>query len=367
MNILVFKSNRLGDAIVFLPVLQTLRRLHPDWTFTVVTGPGEAPLYIEDAIYTDPVVSAAPPRPAHAVRVLSVDRDALNESWRRPWRLAGWVRRVRNPRPDACLIGFDQGNVAHLLARASGARVRVGIRLPHISIPGSITHPVPAPADRRPAEWNWAMGRALLAALGANAAAWPATPPPPIIYPIGNVINHNHSPAPGGTLVHAGSSGPLSRWDLENFARVANILATTGEVTWIDRLETQTAALAPAVHRATPTSLREFIDLAARAKFFLGNNSGPMHVANALGLSGVVVTGLTAFGWDPYWYRIRWTVLRHPNLPCQPCQPADRVVPVCANMTAPLACLRHWQPDAVAAICRERIHEMDTRAVHSLP
>jgi hypothetical protein len=80
-----------------------------------------------------------------------------------------------------------------------------------------------------------------------------------------------------------------------------------------------------------------------------------MHLANALGLCGVVVTGSTARGWDPYWFRERWTVLRHPSLPCQPCERPNKVTSICANLAAPFACLRHWSAESVEAACRETL------------
>ncbi len=102
-----------------------------------------------------------------------------------------------------------------------------------------------------------------------------------------------------------------------------------------------------------PDSLRSFVTLLAGGDFYLGNNSGPMHLANALGLRGVVVTGSTARGWDPYWFHERWKVLRHPALPCQPCEQVTQVPRSCANLAQPLACLKYWSAAAVEAACRD--------------
>ena len=44
---------------------------------------------------------------------------------------------------------------------------------------------------------------------------------------------------------------------------------------------------------AGETSLREFIDLAAASTVFLSNDSGPMHIASALGVPLVTVFGAT--------------------------------------------------------------------------
>jgi ADP-heptose:LPS heptosyltransferase len=102
-------------------------------------------------------------------------------------------------------------------------------------------------------------------------------------------------------------------------------------------------------------SIGELSEWLAGADLFLGNNSGPMHLANAIGCHGVVVTGPSAAGWDPYWNRERWTVLRHPGLLCAPCEVPDRELAGCVNSESPMACLRYFTPGMVEAACRARL------------
>lgn len=339
MNIVIFKFNHLGDNLVFLPVVQTLRTIRPLWKITLLTTPNEAELY----------AVALPSK-----NILTAGKLQFDKCWRRPWELLAWWLRIRTRRPDACLISFDQANMAHLLARHSGARVRVGANLQHIRVNGSLTHETPQPSKQKPADWNWAMGRDLLVALDGPEAArdWPATPPPP---DLSHLIDHTARSTPHRIVIHAGSSRPMTRWAPEHFAAVAARLARTHEVVWIDRPETATIPLDPAIQREAPHSLRDLVTLLADATLFICNNSGPMHLANALGTPGVVITGLTALGWDPYWHRERWTVLRPANLACAPCELPNKVVLTCAHHEAPMACLRQWTPDTVETACRDRL------------
>jgi len=340
LKIVLFKFNHLGDSLVFLPVVQALRRLRPDWRLTLLTDRREAQLY-----------AAALP----ACDLLAGDKDRFDRSWRRPWELAAWFARIRARRPDACLVSFDQANTAHLLARYSGARVRIGASLEHIRIARSLTREIPLPAAARVADWNWAMGRALLAGLEGEAVAardWPATPPPPDLV---HLISRSEISAPRPIVIHAGSSRAITRWDADRFATVAARLARTHPVVWIDRPETAHTPLDPAVRRCATANLGELVSVLAGAALFLGNSSGPMHLANALGIPGVVVAGLTAVVWDPYWHREHWTVLRASDLPCAPCEPGHKVVRTCANTASPMACLLQLTPDLVEAACRARL------------
>jgi ADP-heptose:LPS heptosyltransferase len=336
MNLFIFKLNQLGDNVVFLPGLQALRARFPDWFFTMITTPPEKVLY-ENLTPAD--------------ELLTSTKTRFNSCWKRPWELAAWSSRVRARQPDACLVSFDQANVAHYLARRSGAKVRVGYKLPQIRLRHTLTHEVPMPKSGWVAEWNWEIARTV--ARVAGGVELPAVPPPPNLSHLFSVV-----PKPGvrsRIVVHAGASSDFTRWSQEKFVAVAARLARDHEVIWIDRPETAGAKPPRSVRRFAPESLSVFASLLASADLFLGNNSGPMHLANALGRRGVVVTGSTARGWDPYWHRDRWTVLRHPALPCQPCERPDKIPSVCANTKAQFACLHYWSEDAVETACRETL------------
>ena len=337
MNIVIFKFVQLGDNVVFLPVVQALRARLPDWRITLLTTPREAALYAAALPDSD---------------VLTAPQLRFNSSWQRPWEFVRWFTLVRARQPDACLVSFDQGNAAHLIVRHCGAPVRVGARIAHVRIGGSLTHDVPMPADGRVASWHWAMARALVQAHGI--ADWPEAPPAP---DLSHLIATHEVPARPRVVIHAGSNQAFTRWPLERFADVAARLARDGDVVWIDRPETSDAALPPAVQRVSPADLRELVTILASADLFLGNNSGPMHLANALGRPGVVVSGPTAHGWDPFWQRERWRVLRHPTLPCVPCEWSERyrLIRDCHLTHDRLACLRYWTADTVEAACREML------------
>lgn len=337
MNVLLVKLNHLGDNVVFVPVVQALRARCPDWQLTLLTTPNEAGLY---------------GGPLGPQEVVSCPKRAFDKSYRRPWRLARWIWEVRRRRPDACIVSFDQGTVAHLVAKLSGARIRIGGNLDFVRVSQSVTQEIPMPPDARPASWNWAMARALARALGREGG-WPEAPPPPdfsFLLPRREVVPAQRK----RVVVHAGAGKYLNRWPAERFAAVAASLARDFDVVWVDHEESAGAAPEGA-SRAVTQSVGGLAELLAGADLVLCNNSGPMHLASALGRPGVAVTGPSARGWDPYWHAERWTVLRHPDLSCAPCERPDRELECCANTASPLACLKYWTAQRVESICRERL------------
>jgi heptosyltransferase-2 len=337
MRIVVFKLNHLGDNVVFVPAIQALRERLPDAQITIVTTHRERELY---------------EGPLGPQEILLSQKQAFDKSYRRPWMLALWLLRIRARCPQACLVSFDQGTVAHLVAKHSGAKVRVGGNLDRIRVSDSLTEIIPIPADGRPVSWNWSMAKALSRTLG-DAAPWPEAPPPP---------NLSHllprGPKPKGSrkrvVVHSGASRAINRWPGKDFSAVASSLADDFEVVWITH--GGTTGTAPAGTISTPVdSLSEFSEWVAGSDLFLGNNSGPMHFANALGCSGVVVTGPSALGWNPFWYPERWTILRHPDLYCAPCEKPSVALEGCTNLETPMACLNYWSKEKVEDACRKRL------------
>ena len=331
MHLLIFKVNHLGDNVVFLPVVQTLRRLYPDWRLTVVTAPHVAALYRADV---------------KAAELLLAKPDRFNSAWQRPWELAAWAARFKARRFDAALVSYDQGSVAHWLAKFTGAPVRVGAAGLKIRLQNTLSQEVALAPDWSMAQWNWETTRALVARLDP-ANHWPATPPAP---DLSHLVQGIH-PQPGRIVVHAGSKQAHTRWPLERFVELADRLSRQFDVLWIDTPETRGAILPQRIARRETQTLADLVMGIAGAQLFVGNNSGPMHLASALGLQGVVISGPSAYAWDPAWHAAQFQILRTPGLACLPCEQGPFSPGRCLNAAEPMACLQRWSVEAVEAAC----------------
>ncbi|MFN0075283.1 MAG: glycosyltransferase family 9 protein [Prosthecobacter sp.] len=315
MTLLVFKVNQLGDNVVFLPVVQSLVAAHPDWRIVALTSPTAARLYEVCC-------------PQVELRVFETAK--FNGAWRQPWRLARMAAELRALQPDACLLGDDQGNVAHLLARLSGAKVSVGPQTPHVRLNALLHHREAVLGEESVASHNWRIA-GLLTKL-------------PLVMPAPDLSAFGRDES-GAIVIHAGASREYQRWPMRSFVELANRLAETHAVRWID--QGNETGLSGAVQRVKTNSLDELVRLIAGAKLFVGNNSGPMHIASACGTPGVILIGPSSPRWDPEWHRERFELLREPRLSCQPCDSATKPANRCLNLQAPMACLNRWSVDAV--------------------
>ena len=328
MNIGLFEVNQLGDNVVFLPVVQALRMKFPTWRIFLATTPTAAQLYDADV----------PPE-----RRLVIPLTDFRGAWRHPLRLSRLVMRVFSERLAASILADDQGNVAHLLALFAGGRVRAGMRREYVKVPRSLTHAVPPLAGKSPAIQNWEIARAAIRALGGGDL--PATPPAP---DLGHLLL-GAVRRPKRIIVHPGASMAFKRWPADRFRELAVRLAGDFEVIWIEQPELGEIRLPDTVTRVAPASLGDFGLLLGTASLLVGNNSGPMNLAAAIGTPAVILTGPSHPIWDPIWNAEKMLILRDSSVSCIPCEQERRPSTRCSNLGNPMACMNAWSVETVHA------------------
>jgi ADP-heptose:LPS heptosyltransferase len=128
--------------------------------------------------------------------------------------------------------------------------------------------------------------------------------------------------------INAGEMSSIRKWPLEYYQQLISfmlqkkrvkviLIGGREDVSYVSRLEEMIAEEDKVVNLAGKIDLRDLISLMKASHLFLGNDSGPLHLAQACGLSNVGFFGPES----PYVYG-------HPdeknysfysNLPCSPC------------------------------------------------
>ncbi|HEV8385441.1 MAG TPA: glycosyltransferase family 9 protein [Candidatus Acidoferrales bacterium] len=130
-------------------------------------------------------------------------------------------------------------------------------------------------------------------------------------------------------VLHPGAAYFTKRWALEHFAVAAQWLRAQHGLATVVVLGPGDRELAANARNMFPPptlvfdslSLRELIALISRARLFLGNDSGPAHLASATGRPAVVIFGSSdSVTWRPWMVPHR--VVQN-DFPCNPC-PGDR-------------------------------------------
>ena len=312
-RLLVVRLGAMGDILHALPAVTALRQAHPAWQIDWVVEPAWKALL--SARNGAEGVDRGPDQPLvnHVI-------PACTKAWgRKP--LSGdtleGIRRLRRTlrrgRYDA-VIDFQGAVRSAALGWASGARRRIGEAAPR----------------EWPARWLFTDRIATHGAHVieqdvelASALAGDALQPVQPWLPVDSAAERWRRELLAGepdrlvALLNPGAGWGAKRWPVDRYAHVAVELARRGfrvlvnagpgEEPLAEAIETQSGVSATAVR----CSLAELIALTRRAALVIGGDTGPVHLACALGRPVVGIYGPT----DPARngpYGTRFRVLRSP-------------------------------------------------------
>jgi ADP-heptose:LPS heptosyltransferase len=270
-RIAVLRGGGIGDVLYAVPALHALHAAYPEAALTVLSGrPGR----LLEGRLPFPVRVCELPR-AHGVHEAPDASDDVD----------GFLAAMRAERFDLALQLHGGGRNSNPFVLGLGARHTAGARTPD------------APALERSMDYVYYQHEFVRGLeVAALAGAAPVTLEPELRPLPGDAEAATDAwpAAPGQQLValHPGASDPRRRWCSGHFARVAAALAADGACVAVigDRSERALAEevrLAAAsdlvVNLAGTLELPALIGLLARAALFVGNDSGPRHLAQALG------------------------------------------------------------------------------------
>ena len=328
-RILAVKLADLGDLLTITPALQALRSAHPSAQIDLLVPPSSGGL-LEGASFID--------------RIVTFEKFAFDSlrgllDVRSVARTVAFLARLRSARYDAVAIFHHYtsrwGSLKfRVLGIASGARTRAGIDNGRGSF---LTMRVEDRGFGAMHEAEYWLSVAAL--LGANAGAgWRSRIP----------VGENDKTTALGLLdtfgkeranpllaIHPGAGAySLARiWPVERFAKVARglikshnvrvvILGGPDEIEAASQLERLVDKEKRVLNLAGRTTIHQTAAIVEQCDLFLGNDSGPMHLAAAMQTPVVAVFGPSnRRAWGPY-TPAGETSPHHVvsrDLPCIPC------------------------------------------------
>lgn len=344
-TVLVYRCGTLGDTLVALPAVHALRATFPGARLVLMTAnDGGGVPWADDVVrdfgwFDDTIVYQ------------SADLRSLRG-------LAGLVGAVRRVRPDL---------VVHLASDRNSAARLWRDRL-FFALAGARRFVVPAPSgkvgpfgrlrrDRRayPFEVDRLLGALARRGIGDGRVRFDLPDGAREAARVDALLGRRaHAPGPLVALC-PGSKQPSKRWPLERWVAVATRLAAEEGATIVvvggpDEAEAGRAIVAAlpagrAVVAAGRTSVLESAALLRRCVLYVGNDTGAMHLAAAVGTPCVAIFAARepAASWHPY--GPGHVVLRRDDVPCAPCFLSECTV-------ERLRCLTAIDVDEVLAACR---------------
>lgn len=348
MNLLLVRTSALGDVVHALPVLTAARRHFPEARIAWVVEEPFAPL-LEGHPDLDRVLP---------VRLRAWRKEPLGGRTRR--EVAAFLRALRAFRADVALdlMGNHKGGV---LATLSGARRRIGPVRHQRREPSSALWITQGAVAR--GEHAVERGLSVLERLGVPRRAADFGPGGLLASPPANGAPEAGAgeDGPAFALLHPGAGWGNKVYPPERWGRVARGLAdATGLAVRVAlappaaERELAAAVVGASAGAAEPveaSDLPRLVGLSRRARLVLGGDTGPVHLAHALGTPVVQVMGPT----DPRRhgpYGAPERALARP-LPCSYCYRRFAETKACLLEIPPAAVverateiLLHCRPDA---------------------
>ncbi|WP_328709075.1 glycosyltransferase family 9 protein [Microbispora hainanensis] len=266
-RVAVLRANALGDLVLAMPALESLRRAYPGARLTLLGTPWHArfldgrPGPVDDVIALPPISGVS----------------TTDGGYPAPETL---FKELREHRFDLAVQIHDGGRHSNPFVKAIGARVTAGLCTPDaVRLDRWVPYVHYQHETLRYLE--------VAALVGGTAEAYE---------PSIAVTDANHAelarvygePPPGLVALHPGASDPRRRWPARAFAEAADRLGRPVVITGVESerevVEEVTAAMRrPAVTAVGTLGIGGLAALYERCDLVISNDTGPRHLAAAVG------------------------------------------------------------------------------------
>ena len=138
-------------------------------------------------------------------------------------------------------------------------------------------------------------------------------------------------------LFHPFAKRKYQQWSLQKYKDLSRQIFESGKKTIF--LSEKNGRDISDVASVCDITLPQLSVLCEKAKLFIGNNSGPLHVAAAMGTATLAVQGPTSPEWNVYWTDAPHRRVTATSVPCIPCEKFGQVFWDCINDEQPMACM----------------------------
>ncbi len=345
-RILIIRLRSIGDIVLLTPALRLLKDWRPDLRISVVIESR-----FRDLLENNPDVAEILD-PGHG------------SGWTKVASRARAVREIRRRDFSLC-INLHGGPTSSLLASWSGARWKAGFEhfrrrgIYQVLIPDARTilkQPAIHTAEHQASAFfhlglpRKEIPRARLFVAPAEEAAWKEKR-----VALGLLLGRDYA------VIHPTALYATKQWAPGNFSRLGAHLENEIGLPVIYSCGPRESAALDAVEKAAGTSVRrlespslkQFAAALAGARIFIGNDSGPAHMAAALGRPGVVIFGSSSSRiWGPWPPSGGWQIVQN-DYDCNPC-PGDR-------------CYRFERPECILSVTYDQVRSAVEKVLTQVP
>ena len=309
-RILIARTDRIGDVLLSTPVIKALRDNYPSAYIAMMVSP-QANDIIEGNPYLD--------------EVIIYDKEAKHKSLGNSIRFA---RNLKKKKFDLAII-LHPTNRVHLISFFAGIKRRVGFgRKLAFLLTDRIKH-LKQEGKKHELEYNMDFLKYLGFTIKDSSMFMPIKQESEVwvddLFQKEGIIKQDRLLA-----IHPAASCPSKIWPESSFAQVADrliekynfkalIIAGPKDISKAERISK--GMHRPLINLAGKTSVSQLASVLKRCSLFISNDSGPVHIASALGtpvisIFGRAQKGLSPKRWGPVGKKGRYL---HKNVGCIEC------------------------------------------------
>lgn len=302
-KILLIKPDHIGDAVLSIPAVRMIREKYPNAHITMLCGPWTKSLFdMQPEINEVKTFAFFREQSQHGSRHL--EKQELDEL----------IHDLRNECYDLT-INLRRHEEAKYVASQSSD---ICLSYSSTAEQDHFSHPVPALKDIHHVEVKWSMADELK--MLVNAADLETRFDTPLTIDIQSVMTakkkmedidffQQEQPLVG---IHLGAGHETRQWGYHHFAELADLIIqyTNANVMFLggkddEQYNEKVISLMKKNSRTISVAgyfnLKEFIYIQGQLDYFIGNNSGPMHVAGIMGTPtlGIFADTFSDQGWGP--------------------------------------------------------------------
>jgi heptosyltransferase-3 len=336
-RVLIVRLRSIGDTVLTTPSLFALKRFLPHASVDIL---------LED--WVAPVLDGFP----HVDQIITLERKSTAAR-------ARVARQLRGNNYDV-VYNLHGGTTATLLTRATGAKHRVGYQTYQYARLHNHLSPSSSLLWGRDKTHSVEQQLALLGWTGV-----PVSDRPPTKLQVTDIAANKIARClqdaglnnAAFAVIHPAAAFATKQWATDKFGQVAEhlkslglgvvVIASPSERSIVDELKKYSAV---PVEAFTDLSLPEVTALLARARLFVGNDSGIAHMAAAVETPSVVIFGSSNIAhWRPWAKQAAEVVVE--ELDCQPCHGY-----FCEKFAEP-ECIKRVSVDRVIAAAERALRE----------
>ncbi len=287
-RILIVRTDRIGDVVLSTPVIKALRAAYPKSYISMMVSP-----YAKDIVDGNPYLD----------EIIIYDKDVKHKSW---WDSIRFASNLKKKKFDLAII-LHPTNRAHLITFFAGVQRRIGYdRKLGFLLTDKIKHTKQL-GQKHELEYNLDLVRQLgieprnkdlFMPIKEDSEKWVNE-----LFIKEGIKNTDRLLA-----IHPGASCLSKIWPNERFAVVADrliekygfkvlVVADSRHVNLVQNVIKHMRH--PAINLAGETSVSQLASLLKRCQLFISNDSGPMHIASAVGTAVISIFGRNQRGLSP--------------------------------------------------------------------